>query len=234
MSAAVHGMTAGLRLLLAVVYPFLAHAASVREDGVLAALALLDVALIVLIEPLARRRGWAWALLLALGAGIALLAQSRHALLPLLLMPVTFVGLVAYLFGRTLLPGRVPLIARIVAALEAKPAQALAPELQRYTRNLTLAWTLLLAALAVVDGLLALIAVPGGLLDSIGIVAPVTVSRVQWSWFANLLDYGIVGGFFAVEYLYRKWRFPGRYRNALDFMRKMAALGPEFWRTLLR
>ena len=227
-------MTALLRLLLAVAYPFLAHAAAVRQDGVLAALALFDVALIVLIAPLARRRGWAWALLLASAAGLVLLARSQHALLPLLLMPVTFVGMVAYLFGRTLRPGRVPLISKIVAALEGKPASALAPELQHYTRNLTLAWTWLLALLALIDGLLALIAVPGGLLASIGVTPAVTVSRVQWSWFANLLDYGIVGGFFVFEYLYRKWRFPGRYRNFLDFMRKMAALGPGFWRTLLR
>lgn len=234
MPDAVPGMTALLRLLLAVVYPFLAHAASLRQDGVLAALALFDVVLIVLLEPLLRRRGWAWTLLLALGAALVLLAQSPHALLPLLLMPLTFVGLVAYLFGRTLLAGRVPLISRIVAAIEGKPAAALTPDLRRYTRNLTLAWTVLLSALALVNGLLALIAVPGGLLHSIGIVPPVAVSRVQWSWFANLLDYGIVGGFFVLEYLYRKWRFPGRYRNFLEFMRKMAALGPEFWRTLLR
>ncbi|HVR80900.1 MAG TPA: ketosynthase [Luteimonas sp.] len=226
-------MTALLRLLLAVAYPLIAHAASVRQEGVLAALAVFDVIVIVLLEPLARRRGWAWALLLLLGVGAAMLVQSRHALLPLLLVPVLFVGLVAFLFGRTLAPGRVPLISKIVAALEQKPAQALAPELQRYTRQLTLAWTLLLAALALVDGLLALVAVPGGLLDSLGIVPPITVSRVQWSWFANLLDYGIVGGFFVAEYLYRKRRFPGRYRNFADFMRKMAALGPEFWRTLL-
>lgn len=234
MPDAVPGMTALLRLLLAVVYPFLAHAASLRQDGVLAALALFDVVLIVLLEPLLRRRGWAWTLLLALGAGLVLLAQSPHALLPLLLMPVTFLGLVAYLFGRTLLAGRIPLISKIVAVIEGKPASALTPELRRYTRNLTLAWTLLLSTLALLNGLLALIAVPGGLLPSVGIVPPVTVSRVQWSWFANLLDYGIVGGFFVFEYLYRKWRFPGRYRNFLEFMRKMAALGPEFWRTLLR
>ncbi len=227
-------MIALLRLLLAVAYPFLAHAASARQDGMLAALAVFDVIVIVLLDPLARRRGWAWALLLILGAGAAMLAQSRHALLPLLVMPVLFVGLVAYLFGRTLASGRVPLISKIVAALEATPAQALTPDLQRYTRQLTLAWALLLATLALVNGLLALIAVPDGLLARLGIASPVVVTRLQWSWFANLLDYGIVGGFFVAEYLYRKRRFPGRYRNFADFMRKMAALGPEFWRTLLR
>jgi uncharacterized membrane protein len=227
-------LTALLRLLLAVAYPFIAHAAALRRDGVLAALAVLVVVVIVLLDPLVRRRGWAWALLLLLGAATVLLAQSRHALLPLLLMPVLFVGLVAFLFGRTLAPGKVPLIGRIVRALEGDPSQPLAPELDTYTRRLTVAWTVLLAMLALVNGTLAAIAVPGGLLHGLGITPPVAVSRTQWSWFANLLDYGIVGGFFMVEYLYRKWRFPGRYHSFIDFLRKLAALGPEFWRTLLR
>ena len=226
-------MTALLRGLLAVAYPFIAHAATLRRDGALAALAVLVVVVIVLLDPLLRRRGWAWALLLLLGAASVLLAQSRHALLPLLLMPVLFVGLVAFLFGRTLAPGKVPLIGRIVRALEGNPGQPLAPELEIYTRRLTLAWTVLLAMLALVNGTLAAIAVPGGLLQGLGIDSPVSVSREQWSWFANLLDYGIVGGFFLAEYGYRKHRFPGRYRSFADFMRKLAALGPAFWRTLL-
>ncbi len=34
-------------------------------------------------------------------------------------------------------------------------------------------------------------------------------------------------------YVYRKRRFPDRpYRNLPDFPRRMAALGPGFWRTL--
>ena len=56
-----------------------------------------------------------------------------------------------------------------------------------------------------------------------------------WSLFANLLNYGIVGGFFVGEYLYRKRRFPGRYTQLLSIsLRRMAALGPAFWRGLLR
>ena len=37
------------------------------------------------------------------------------------------------------------------------------------------------------------------------------------------------------EFQYRKRRFPRRpYRNAAGFARQMAALGPAFWRDLLR
>ena len=55
--------TALARLLLALAYPWLAHAASLRHDPSLAAIALGDIAVIVLLDPLVHRRAWAWALL---------------------------------------------------------------------------------------------------------------------------------------------------------------------------
>jgi uncharacterized membrane protein len=222
------------RIALALAYPLLAHIASARQAPVLAAIALADIALIVLLEPLLPRRAGAWALLAAIAIALWWLARTPYALLPLLLVPVAFVALVAWGFGRTLRAGRVPLIGRIVAALDGIPHAALAPDLRAYARSLTLAWTLLLATLASCNLALALLAVPGGLLASIGVAAPVAVSEAQWSWFANISDYGIVGGFMLLEYAYRKRRFPGRYHSFLDFLRKMARLGPAFWRDLLR
>jgi uncharacterized membrane protein len=223
----------GLRVALALAYPLLAHVASARQAPVLAAIALADIALIVLLEPLLQRRGRAWMLLAIILVALAWLARTPHALLPLLLVPVAFVALVAWSFGRTLRAGRVPLIGRIVAALDGTPHAGLAPDLRAYTRALTWAWTLLLAALATCNLALALLAVPAGLLARIGIAAPVAVSEAQWSWFANISDYGIVGGFMLLEYAYRKHRFPGRYHSFLDFLRRMARLGPAFWRDLL-
>ena len=66
--------------------------------------------------------------------------------------------------------------------------------------------------------------------------APVlSVSQQAWSWFANLLDYGILAAFFVGEYLLRKRWFPDPpYRNFIDFMRRMGQLGPAFWRDLFR
>jgi hypothetical protein len=72
------------------------------------------------------------------------------------------------------------------------------------------------------------------LLVHFGVDPPIAVGEAQWSWFANGLNYGLVGGFFVLEYLYRKRRFPGRYRNFADFLQRMARLGPAFWRDLLR
>lgn len=223
-----------LRLLLAIAYPLLAHLASDHRDGTLAAVALADIALIVLLRPLLLRRGWAWALLALIVAGLLWLARSGYALLPLLLVPVAFIGLVGYGFGRTLRRGRVPLITRMVAALDAIPASELAPELRSYTRTLTASWAGLLGMLGLVNLALALLAVPNGLLASIGIPPPVSVSAMQWSWFANLLNYGIVGGFFLLEFAFRQHRFPGRDHSLLDFLRRMARLGPAFWHDVSR
>lgn len=219
-----------LRLVLAIAYPLLAHLASDRRDGVLAAGALADIALILLLRPLLERRGWAWTLLSGIGVGLFWLTQSGYALLPLLVVPVAFLGFVSYGFGRTLRLGRVPLITRMVAGLDAIPASELAPELRSYTRSLTAAWAALLGLLAVLNLTLALLAVPNGLLAGIGITPPLTVSSMQWSWFANILNYGIVGGFFLLEFAYRQRHFPGRDHSLLDFLRRMARLGPAFWR----
>lgn len=224
---------AALRLLLAVAYPLLAHWASVDGSGVVALLALADLAVIVLLLPLAHRRGWAWLLLALVGVGLGSLHGGKVPALLLLAPPVVFTALLSWWFGRSLRAGRVPLISRIVAGLERCEPAGLKPELKHYTRRLTAVWAALLAALALANAVLALIAVPDGVLVRLGYPPVLAVSQDAWSWFANLLNYGIVGGFFLGEYAYRKRRFPDRpYRNLPDFLRRMAALGPGFWRTL--
>lgn len=224
-----------LRVAMAVGYPFLAHAASVRDSGPLAACALFTLLVMTLADGLVRGRALAWVWLLLGGAALWWLAHSPLAHLPLLLVPVAFLGMIAWLFARTLRAGQVPLIGRIVAAMDGGITfDQLDPPLQRYARNLTALWAGVLALMALVNLVLAAIAMPNGLLASAGITSPVTVTEAQWSWVANLLNYGLVGGVFALEFLYRKRRFPGRYRNFADFARRMASLGPAFWRDLLR
>ncbi|MGY0799847.1 ketosynthase [Lysobacter sp. A286] len=219
------------RLVLAVAYPLLAHRASVDGDNLLAAVALADLVLVVLLVPLVRLRGWAWVVMLLAVAGLWSLHDGDIPVLLLLAPPMLFTALVSWWFGRSLRPGRVPLISRIAAAMEACEPAALEPRLQRYTRRLTLAWALLLGTLALADGVLAMIAVPDGLLVRLGQPPLVSVSQQTWSWFANLLDYGIIGAFFVGEYLLRKRLFPDApYRSFVDFLRRMAALGPRFWR----
>ncbi|MCD9032823.1 ketosynthase [Luteimonas sp. Y-2-2-4F] len=223
-----------VEIVLAVAYGLLAHLAAAWRSDALSLAALLSLVALLLAAPLAARRGWAWLSLAPLVAAACWLYAAGHAGIPLLLVPVAFIGLIAWVFGRTLRAGRQPLIGRIVGALEGRPGEPLAPELAAYTRALTAAWAWLLGLLALFNLFLATIAVPDGLLASLGVAPPVSITRTQWSWFANLLNYGVVLGMFAGEYAYRARRFPGRYAGFGDFLRRMGALGPAFWRDLLR
>jgi uncharacterized membrane protein len=215
-----HGPVAlALRVILLLAYPVLSHVASLRSEGAWAALALFGLVLLCLLEPLARRRASAWLALFASGLLLYGVGASRWAWMLLLAPPVVFPLLVAWGFARSLLPGRVPLIGRIVQALYQRAGMPVTAVLERYTRRLTAAWALVLSLLAAINLGLAMSAVPDG----------------QWSWCANIADWGLIGGFFALEYAVRSRLFPTRpYRNALDFMRQMGQLGPVFWRDLLR
>ena len=225
----------GLRVLLAVAYPVFAHLASARADGGWAAIAMADIVLLLLLEPLLKRRVWALVAVALCLACLWIVSQSRYALVPLLAPPVVFIVLAAWLFGRTLVKGRVPLITRIVEGLYAQGAMPMTPALYRYTRQLTIAWTLMLSVLAIANLALALCAVPSGLLAQLGHPVAWSVTDEQWSLFANILNYGIVGLFFFIEYQLRVRRFPHRpYRNAGQFVQQMAQLGPRFWNELLR
>lgn len=222
------------RVALAAAYPLLAHAASVRSDGVLAALATFDIALILLLPSLARSCPRAWALLACAALVLVWLARMPYALLPLLLVPVLFVALVGWGFARTLRVGRVPLITQIVSALEAREPARLEPEIARYTRSLTRLWAIVLFALAGLNLVLALLAVPRGLLATFAIATPWPVGETLWSWCANGATYGLIGGLMVAEFAYRSRRFPGRYDGPLDFVRRLAKLGPGFWNGLFR
>lgn len=225
------GLAARIGLLLA--YPLLAHVASLLEDGRWSALALGSLLLLTLLEPLARLRPWAWLLLVASSAGLYALAGSGYVWL-LLVLPIGFTVLIAWGFARTLLPGREPLITRIVAALHARAGLPMTAALARYGRGLTLAWALLLATLTLLNLALALCASPQALALA-GIPPALAISHAQWSWLSNVACWGLVGIFCLVEYLIRQRRFPQQpYRHAGDFVRQMAGLGPAFWRDLLR
>ena len=205
----------GLQALLAVAYLVVAHVASVSGDGRFAAVALLLVVALVLVPALLRGRLPAWLLMAVAALLAAWLAPSTVLWLPLRLVPVAFVGLVAFGVARTLRAGRVPLVTRIVSALDRTPPAALPADLQAYARAVTRAWAWLLGALALFDLWMALHATPE-----------------QWSWLANIGDYVVIGGFLLLEFAWRRRRFPAEARSFPAFVRGMLALGPAFWRSV--
>jgi uncharacterized membrane protein len=223
------------RVLFALAYPPLAYWATREGSGVAAALAVGDLCLVFLVDPLLRLRGWAWLAATVLAIVLAALAQTEMAQVLLLVPPVLFLGLLSWLFGRSLRGPRPALITRIVSALHGLPVDQLPADLLRYTRRLTAAWAWLLAMLALVNGVLALAEVPGGVLARLGYVPAWGMARDTGSLLANLVNYGVVGGFFVGEYLLRGRIFKDRpYRHFFDFVHRMGKLGPAFWRDVLR
>lgn len=214
--------------VLGVSYPVAAHLAvlSARPAWIAVSIALL--VLLVLFPALRAGRLVSWGLLLVAGAILYVAAVRGQALLLLFLPPILINGLMAWVFGHTLGPGRMPLIERIIHALHGQPGEIDAA-IVAYARRLTLAWAVLFATLTAVNFALAALAVPGGFLMAAGIEPPVDVPLSAWSLFANVLNYAIVGTMFAVEYGIRRKRFPQQtYRGFLDFLRKLAGVREIF------
>jgi uncharacterized membrane protein len=219
---------AGAAAVAALAYPLLAHGAAALDSGALALAAAAVLLVLVLAPALRRLDPAAWLSLLAAGSVLAWLFLSDRALLPLYAVPVLLNLLVAWLFGRSLRAGATPLVERIARLLHGAP---LAPDLLRYTRRVTLGWTVLLVLLALVNAVLALLAVPDGVLVMAGIAPPLAVPRTAWSLFANLLNYLILALAFAGEFLWRRHRFPEHAQGGLAaFAASVARLGPGFWR----
>lgn len=221
------------RVALAIAFPLLAHWASHDGGGLPAALALADLVAFVAVDGLLALRPWPWAITAAALAALAALARTPYAQMLLLAPPALFNAWLAWWFARSLRAPREALITRIVAALHACAPRELAPELYRYTRSLTALWALVLALLTAVNAGLALIAVPDGLLARLGHAPSPSITQAQWSWFANIVNYGVIGAMFAGEYLVRRRRFHDRPETGFfDFLRRMARLGPRFWKEL--
>ena len=211
-----------LVIALSIAYPLLAHAAVALDSLALTVLALALLAVAMLVPSLQQGSVVGWLTLAAVGAGCGWLVQNGSTLLPLYLPPVLFPAFLAWVFGHTLAQGRTPLIAQLIRLLHASgpPPE---PDVWLYARRLTLAWTVFFAALAAVNLLLAAITAPGGLLLEAHITPPLTVTPEAWSLFANVIGNVLAAVFFAVEYAYRRRRFPQQpYRNMLDFLRQMA------------
>jgi uncharacterized membrane protein len=189
---------------IAFCYPLVAHLAVARSSAKLTIAAIALLALSALLRSLVQGRIAAWLTILPVIAACWWLVRSSMQLLPLYLPPVLVPAFLAWVFGQTLLPGRTPLIEQLVHLLHA-PDDVPEDAALVYARRLTLAWTVLFVGLAATNLLLAVFAEPE-----------------QWSLFANLIAYVIVVAFFAVEYAYRRRRFPRQpYRNLFEFVQRL-------------
>ncbi len=176
-------------ILVISAYALLAHRFSTTQN---AAFMVLPVALAPLLMALLLRARQ-WALLLCAAVVAAVWLPNLRELLTHNLAWVYFAQdsalniALCLLFGRTLRQGRVPLCSRIACALHAHPSA----HLLRYTRRVTVAWTIFFAAVVLLSTLLFFFA-----------------ERMVWSSFANLLYWPLLIAMFALEYVARQFALP--------------------------
>jgi uncharacterized membrane protein len=151
-------------------------------------MALLPFGLLPLNLLTAGRIGWgllsALGLIMAIASAWSTLLQNPSLIF--LLQNITMECLIAWAFGRTLLPGHEPLISQFARRIH---GTNYSPAIATYTRQATWAWTLYFVAIGV--GSLLLYA-----------TAPLTI----WSWYVNFFSFVLLGLMFAGEYAVRRWR----------------------------
>jgi uncharacterized membrane protein len=123
------------------------------------------------------------------------------------LPPVLIHGWLAWMFGSSLLPGREPLIRRFSRLSRG----GLPPELETYTRRLTVIWTVMLTIMAVVSLLL-------------GLFAPLHV----WSWTVNIAMPIFTASIFLLEHAYRGIAYRHLGKNT-PYHTLRTLLRPDTW-----
>jgi len=183
-----------LGLCLFASYPAVAH-----FGKPMSALAVLGALVAYLLAAVWIHNALRWLAPPVAGAAVYWLAPPAEWVL--FVPPVVINLALAWVFGRTLLRGRVPLISRF-ALME---QTTLSPEVAAYTRLLTWVWTLLFVGAAITSLVLAL----SGHHDA-------------WSLFTNLINYLLVGALFLGEFAYRRVRFRNyRHHSPLQLLRNV-------------
>ncbi|CBJ39221.1 conserved protein of unknown function; transmembrane protein [Ralstonia solanacearum CMR15] len=172
-------------------------AATPGAHGFGLALAIAPLLAIALAAALrSAHRAWLlplWALACA-ALWLARAPLARHFEWGLYLEHVSFNLMMAFVFGRTLGGGRTALCTQFAAIVHG----TLAPEVARYTRQITVAWTLFFLGMAAVSTLLFA-------------ASPI----VTWSTFANYLTLPLAGAMFVAEYACRRLVLPPAQRTGL-------------------
>ncbi len=189
---------------LVIGYPLLAHytnqSAQDGNLGLLVAVAPVVLVGLVLAWRSPRRfimLGVLMLLCIALWAGWS--ALEYHFGLVYWLQHVGMLLVLFITFGRTLIAGRQPLCTRFAQAVHA----VVTPQHEIYTRQVTVAWTLFFAAMALASTLLFFLA-----------------PLATWSVFANFLTLPLVALMFIGEYWVRRWVLPEmRHMHILDAVR---------------
>lgn len=193
----------GKTLLLAafVAYPVLLHIFVLKEQVEMWQLLFVFAPLLTIGGWMIFRmlsRAWWPLLVLILAVLVYFIVSGNHGRIGLLavngLSHATVNLFLLWLFGRTLLRGREPLIAQISRKLNGH----LDPEVVDYTRHVTIAWVIFPVSQIVIS-----------------LALYIFVSLEAWSLFINVLNLPLLVLMFVGEKTYRNLRFPNHPRTTI-------------------
>ena len=130
------------------------------------------------------------AIALGIAAALNLDWLARHVSALWFVQHAAVHGLLAIYFGRTLLPGEVPLATRIAQAV----LPSMPPAVVRYSRGVTLAWTIYFVAMTVIS-----------------VALYVGSSTRTWSTFATVVSGPLVAVMFVLEFALRRRLLPASH-----------------------
>jgi len=191
-----------IAIALIAAYPLLVHIALVFAVPHLLSIAPMLFLAGVCWQGLANRNKMAWLVFSLLCSAILLLEYLGLTLYLLFLPPVVIPLLLLFIFGRTLHSGREPLITAIGEAARGPLSQAM----RSYTRRLTQLWCLVFVVMIGWSAIL-----------------PWLKQPELWSWFTNIINYGVVGVLFVGEFMLRKKLFPSHnHPGFFEYLRIIA------------
>lgn len=190
-----------LLLVAFIAYPVVLHAFILKDEVALSHLLfvfapLLAVAGWVVFRMV--RKAWWPLLVLAFGTATYYIVTGDHGRIGLLavngLSHATLNLFLLWLFGRTLLHGREPLISQISRQINGE----LKPEVVDYTRHVTIGWCIFFLLQVLVSALLYAFAPLG-----------------WWSFFINVLNLPLLILMFVGEKTYRTARYPNHPKTSI-------------------
>lgn len=191
-------------LLLAALYVAVAAALWWLYRPALGLATLVFIVLAWLLPGLRQGRVGAWAAASLALAIIAALQWLGLAGPVLALLPLPISAALAWVFGRTLRAGAEPLVVRFIRVVEG-PAQLALPGVRRYAVGVTVFWTMLLGAQAVVWAVLLLAAPDIGVLVRLKWAAPLPLPSGWVNLYLHIGGYAVVALAMIGEYAWRRW-----------------------------
>lgn len=185
--------------LLWIGYPLLVHAAVVQQLAWLEALAIGYLFFLLFLPAMRSGRWWAFLCVGLASVGAFVFTHSGWGIYFLYLPPVLMHSFMCAIFAQSLRAGRKPIVLAVAEQIRGE----IPPNLQVYSRRLTIFWALLFAVMGLLSVILAIFAQPE-----------------WWSLFTNIVSYLVVGFVFVAEFVLRRVIAPSpEHAGAREYFR---------------